>query len=157
NIQPAAVGLVLFLLAISLLWLKRSSLLAEIHGDTTTPVHALALLLSSIVIPYLFFSTLPSQDIKNILPVLPAMAILTAWGLSLVQPSVLKKSVIGCSLVWSLFQFWIGTYGLSALPQQIGIRMGWHLPQLLLLQQGLTYPPGETPFLPQRGNWHIPD
>lgn len=157
NIQLAPFDMVLFLLAVALLWLKRSSLLSTMRGDTATPAYALALLLSAIVIPYLFFSTLSSQDIKNIIPVLPAMAIITAWSLCLLQPPALKKSVIGCSMVWALFQFWMGTYGVSALPRQIGVNMGWNLPPLLLLQQGLTYPPGETPFLPRRGNWHIPD
>jgi len=157
NIHPSPFGMMLFLLAVALLWLKRSSLQSVTRGDTATPALALALLLSSVVLPYLFFSTLPSQDIKNIIPVLPALAVITAWGLSLLQPPALRKSVVGGSIVWLLFQYWIGTYGLSTLPPQVGVRLGGNLPPLLLLQQGLTYPPGEGVLLPRRENWHIPD
>jgi hypothetical protein len=155
NIHPSPFGMLLFLWAIVLLWLKRSSLRSTIYGDGMTPTLALALLLSSVALPYMFFSTLPSQDIKNIVPVLPAMAVITAWGLFSLHSIALKKGVIGCSIVWLLFQHWLGTYGLAILPSQAGISLGGNLPPLILLQQGSTLPSGEGIFLPRREKWPI--
>lgn len=155
NAHPSPFGIMLFLYAVALLWLKRSSLRSKIPGDGVTLMRTLALLLSSVVLPYVFFSTLPSQDIKNIIPVLPAMAVITACGLSLLHPLALKKGVVGCSVVWLLFQYWLGTYGLAILPSQMGMSLGGNLPPLILLQQGSTLPSGEGVFLPRREHWPI--
>lgn len=156
NVHTAPYGMLLFLLALACLWWPRAPGLCTRDTAPAAPGSRLLLLLSSMVIPGVFFTTLPSQDIKNILPVLPGMALITAWGLTVLPPRRLRHSLILGSVCWSLVQYWLGSYGYAGLPQQLEVSLGGQLPPLLLTQQGLTYPPGETPFLPRREHWPIP-
>src|SRR5262249_41820115 len=92
---------------------------------------------------------------KNILPVLPAMAVVTAWGPSLLQPPAVKQIMLGGGIVWFLCQLWLGGYGCSILPPQVYVRLGWGLPQPCLLQQSSTHSPGGGGFLARKEKWSI--
>lgn len=154
NVHLTLVGLGIFLLAMVILVVKRSVFLSAMHLRVSNPAYGLWILLSAVLLPYLFFSTLPSQDSKNIVPILPAMAVITAWGLTLVHTALLKKTLIGVIIAWSLFQCWIGTYGVPGLPQQVGVSPGWNIPPLLLWHQGFMYP-HQAFILPRREHWPI--
>jgi 4-amino-4-deoxy-L-arabinose transferase-like glycosyltransferase len=78
-------GTVLFLFAATILWVKRSCLIPRAVMGKLTPSQGFFILLFSVLVPLLFFSTLRNQDLKNLLPIYPGMAVITAWGLSLPQ------------------------------------------------------------------------
>lgn len=153
--QTTLVGLLLLLLALVILWRKRSSFRGRDGQTLNGARYHLWVLLSAVFLPYLFFTTLPSQDIKNITPILPAVALVSAWGLVLLSRSVLKYTLMGVSIVWFLFHFWLATYGWSALPPYIGMRIGENLPWLLFVRQGSAQ--ADSPFFmsPQRKHWPL--
>lgn len=154
NVHLTFVGFGIFLLALAILLVKRPTFLSETRGGTGKPIYSLCILLASIFVPYLFFTLLRSQDPKNIGPVLPAIAVVTAWGLTLLLPAPLKRALIGLSVTWSLFHYWLGMYGLPAFPQQVGWQVREDMYSPMLWQQGLVYPaPGF--LLPRREHWPI--
>lgn len=157
NLHTTHFGMVIFLLAAVTLAMQWSSLPSTAHiGKAKEPLHLFLLLLSAFIFPLLFFTSLPSQDHKNILPVLPAIAVISAWGLLSLRSSPTKKVLIGSYIAWSLFQFWIGTYGLRVLPREM--RFQWGSPQLapLIISQASSIP-GSWLNLPRRENWNIPE
>ncbi|MGE0684173.1 MAG: hypothetical protein AB7P69_25100 [Candidatus Binatia bacterium] len=154
QLHTTLAGLLLFFIALIVLWIKRSSFHERSEQDVNDSLHGLWMLLSAVFLPYLFFSTLPSQDPKNITPILPAVAVVSAWGLVLLSRSILKYTLLGVSIVWFLFQFCLATYGCSALPSHIGMRLGANLPGLIFVRQGSTEP-NLSFMLPQREYWPI--
>lgn len=154
QVHTTFAGFLLFLVALPILWIKRASFRGQDKQGVHDSLSGLWMLLSAVFLPYLFFTTLPSQDLKNITPILPAVAVVSAWGLALLSHSMLKYTVIGLSSVWFLCQFWLATYGYSGLPPQVGLRLGANLPWLIFVRQGSSEP---TPFfmLPQREHWPI--
>lgn len=154
NVHLMLVGLSIFLVAAVILCAKCAALQVEVRAGSGKPAYSLFLLLASILLPYLFFTTMPSQDHKNTLPVLSAIAVLSAWGLTLVRTPILKETLIGLSIAWCLFHYWLGTYGMPVLPQQMRLGVGGSLSQLLLWQQGLQYP-APAFLLPRREHWPL--
>ncbi|MBI2883468.1 MAG: glycosyltransferase family 39 protein [Candidatus Methylomirabilis oxyfera] len=158
NLHTTPFGMVMFLLAAVILWMKWSSLPSKVHVDRIKgSLYLFLLLFSAFVVPLVFFTSLPSQDPKNILPVLPAIAVITACGLLSLRSLPMKKILIGSCIVWSLFQFWIGTYGLRELPNnEVRFQLGSpHLVPLIIYQAPMI--PGVWLSLPRRDNWKIPE
>lgn len=154
NWHTTLAGTVLFVLAGAILWRNRSAFAGQKIHTVPSAMHNLCLLFSSVLLAYVFFSTLPSQDQKNITPILPGVAIISAWGLSLLHPVMLKKVVIGVSVVWFAAQFWLMTYGWAALPPVVAVPLGKTLPRLTLIQQGasdlVTFP-----LSPKQEHWPL--
>ncbi len=157
NLHTTPLGMVIFLGAAAILWAKRSSLPSEALMGKLGLSYGLFFLLSAVLIPLMIFATGRAQDPKNIAPVLPVIAVVSAWGLLALKPSLLKKALIGFAIVVSLFQFWIGTYGVQAIPQEVGLSVGWNLPTLLIYRQASAMPLEPFDSLPKRENWSAPD
>lgn len=153
-VRTTPFGAVIFLLATGILWLRWSRLRPKpVLGDFN-PVDGLSILFSSILIPVVFFSILRSQDLKNLLPVLPATAVVSAWGLSVLRPLALKRAVIGFGIAGSLFQLWIGTYGLQSFAGGVGFHAGPGQPAFFLFPVASASPVAFL-NLPRRENWKI--
>ncbi len=148
------VGLGLFLAGVALLWHNRMAFARQKIAAPSSALHGFVLLFVSIAVAYLFFSTLPSQDQKNITPVLPAMAVVAAWGSAFVPKSKWRSFAGGGVVVLLLMQFWLASYGWRALPGLIEISLHEALPRLALLRQGS---PESAPYfaLPQQEHWPI--
>ncbi|MBI3245235.1 MAG: glycosyltransferase family 39 protein [Deltaproteobacteria bacterium] len=148
------VGLGLFVAGLVVLWRQRAAFAGQKISDASSAVHGLGLLLASIMVSYLFFSTLPSQDQKNITPILPAMAVVSAWGVSFLPRSRWRSYGGSGVMLWLLVQFWLASYGWRAVPNVIEIPLHEALPRLALLRQGS---PESAPYfaLPQREHWPI--
>ncbi len=157
NLHTTPFGTVIFLSAAVILWVKRPCPLSEVVTDKLRPLYSCLILLCSILVPLVFFSTLRPRDLKNIAPVLPAIAVISSWGLSLFEPNGLKKGLIGFAIVASLFQFWVGTYGVQALPQEVGLRLGSRLHPFLIYRQATANPDEGFHLLPRREHWPIPE
>ena len=146
-------GTVLFLFAATILWVKRSCLLPRAVMGKLTPSQGFFILLFSVLVPLLFFSTLRNQDLKNLLPIYAGMAVITGWGLSLLSPTPLRKALIGFGIAGSLFQFWIGTHGFP-FPQGVGAQPRSGEPVLLMFRAASSNPEAFL-SLPLRENWNI--
>lgn len=149
-------GLLLFLIAIVVLWKQWPVVIHEEAREGTFPGYEVFLLLSSLLVAYLFFTTLPSQDTKNTAPMMPAMALVTAWGLMLVRSTWLRRLLVGGGGAGMVFQFWLGTYGLAAFPQEISIATRPDMPWVTLIRQA-PMANDTTFFLPQRAEWPLTD
>lgn len=154
NGHLALVGLGLFVMGLVLLWRKRTAFAGQKISDASSALHGLGLLLASITVSYLFFSTLPSQDQKNITPILPAMAVVSAWGVSFIGRPRWRRLGMSVGVLWLLVQFGLATYGLRALPTTLEIPLSGALPRLALFRQGSSE--SSSYFaLPQREQWPL--
>lgn len=148
------VGLGLFLAGVVLLWHNRAAFAGQKIAAPSSTLHGFVLLFVSIAVAYLFFSTLPSQDQKNITPILPAMAVIAAWGVAFIPKSQWRSFAGGGVVLWLLGQFWLASFGWRALPSVIEIPLHRDLPRLALFRQGS--PDSSIYFaLPQREHWPI--
>lgn len=134
---------------------NRSRITTGTSATGLKPSYAFLTLLSSICLPFIVFATFRAQDGKNIVPIVSAVAVASAWGLSLLRRSRLKTALIGMFVAWSLFQLWIWTYtyGLPVLPQTAVARA-------TILDKLVPFIFRQAPFtlgLPRRENWKIPD
>lgn|GEM_PF-4597675 len=154
NLQTSLLGTLVFLVALIVLWRKRAAFAGQRALAVTHPLHGLCLLGVAIVVPYLFFSTLPSQDHKNITPISPAMAVVSAWGLSLLARRIVKRVVVIGITICSLFQYSIATYGCRLLPPSVDVYLGKSLPWLTVMRQGWTKPTAYY-MLPVQEHWPI--
>jgi 4-amino-4-deoxy-L-arabinose transferase-like glycosyltransferase len=149
-------GVALFLLGAIVLWIRRPAPISEERPGPANIDPGPSFVLSSVVVPLIIVSTARNQDLKHLLPVVPAMALTSAWGLSLLKPALLRNAVIGCGICVSLFAWWITSYGWSSLPWGTGVMVRRDLPKLLFFEQGS--PTGYFTFaLPRRENWRIPE
>lgn len=155
DVHTTLFGMILFLLATALLLVKRPVLLSQVFVRNAKTSHGVYFLLSSVLPPLMVFSVLPSQDPKNIAPVLPAVAVISSWGVSLLGSDRLKKALIGFAVVVSLLQFCLGTYGVPPLPEAVGLRVGSQLPDLLVYRQATANPDEAFHLLPRRENWRM--
>jgi 4-amino-4-deoxy-L-arabinose transferase-like glycosyltransferase len=155
NVVTTLLGLLLFLVGGIVVWISRPAPFAgDLSGRVDTRAHCL-FLVSAVVIPVLICATARNQDLKHVVPILPAMAAISAWGLSLLTPAVVRKVVIGVAVGCSLSQVWLCTYEVQTLPQAVGLRVKADLPPLFLYQQAAANPNVGFPLLPRRENWHI--
>lgn len=148
-------GMVLFLWAAVILWVKRHALVPEVPMGSPRLSYGLLFCLSSVCVPPMILATAPNQDPRFIAPLLPVMAVVSAWGLWSLKPSLLKKGLIGSAIVVSLFQLWLGTYGVQTLPQEVGLLVGLRLPPVLIYRQATANPDAGFHLLPRRENWRI--
>jgi 4-amino-4-deoxy-L-arabinose transferase-like glycosyltransferase len=156
NHHPTLLGLLLFVIAIGGLWKNWTMVVQNSAAQMAFPGQGVVFLASAVLVPYSFFSTLPSQDLKNIVPVTSAMAVLTAWGLMLVRATWLRRVLLTGGGVGMVVQFWLGTYGLAAFPKEI---VFWKRPgmlKLFLLRQA-PIEHNSFLFLPQQGDWRLTD
>lgn len=72
---------------------------------------ALAFLMTWALPAFLVFVLVPNKDGRNIVPLLPALAILTAAGMNALRPLILKKSAWGLLVLAALFQFYATSFG----------------------------------------------
>jgi 4-amino-4-deoxy-L-arabinose transferase-like glycosyltransferase len=153
NVHTTLFGLLIFLLGVAILWANRSSLSSEGPMGAFKRHYGLPFLLLSLFIPLMIFATARAQDPKNILPVLPSIAVVSACGLLALKPSVLKKTLIGSAISISLFNYWIGTYGLRGLPPEVGLNVGSNLPAPLIYRQASANPEEGWHKPPMREDW----
>jgi 4-amino-4-deoxy-L-arabinose transferase-like glycosyltransferase len=87
-------------------------------------------LLCWIVLPYLYFSVLHNKDVRYSMPYLPATAIITAQGLTLLRPKAAKVGVVALLALYAVFQFMGLSWGLSyrvpagLIPSHIAVSVG---------------------------------
>ncbi len=155
DVHMTPFGMALFILAVLILWVKRSTILQEAPTQKINLSHGLLFCLSSVCVPLMIFATGRSQDPRFVAPILPAIAVVSAWGLWSLKSSLLKKGLIGSAIMVSLFQLWLGTYGVRALPQEVGIWVGRQLPPILIYRQATSNPHAGSHLLPRRENWPI--
>jgi 4-amino-4-deoxy-L-arabinose transferase-like glycosyltransferase len=151
--QSSLLGLGLFVIALGVLWLRRTELHSG-EASALSPFQRVCFLLAAILIPYGFFCQLPSQDYKNVVPLLPLMAVVSAWGLSLLRSVFWRMLLVGGGGALALVQFWLGTYGVAAFPEEIAIPLRPHLPSLVVLRQA-PMDNHSFHFLPRTENWHV--
>lgn len=79
---------------------------------------------------YLLTSLFGNKDVRYTLPYLPAVAIITALGLCLLRPAVLRRGLIVLLVLYAAFEFVGASWGLSrampagTLPAHIAVRAG---------------------------------
>lgn len=64
-----------------------------------------------LLIPLLIFSLSPNKNPRFILPVLPSIGLIVAFGVSLVRLRLIKKIIISYTIIFSLFSFFAISYG----------------------------------------------
>jgi 4-amino-4-deoxy-L-arabinose transferase-like glycosyltransferase len=85
---------------------------------------------SWMAIPYVYFSISYNKDPRYTMPYLPAIAIVTALGISLLRPKVPRRFLASLSVLYSIVQFVGLSWGLSArlpyglLPGRVSVRIG---------------------------------
>jgi len=94
------------------------------------PRDAILLLLGWIVLPYAVFSIFINKDPRFTLPCLPAIGIMTAWGLMQINSPKVKVGLIILTILYAAIQFTGLSWGLSRrlpsgwLPSTVNVRVG---------------------------------
>lgn len=79
-----------------------------------------ALLLLWVLVPLLIFSFSPNKKGRFILPLLPSVALIIAFGITLIRPYLIRKAIIIFVIIFSLFSYFAISYGaISVLPENI--------------------------------------
>lgn len=150
-------GLIILLISFLALvsgWFSRS--FPQQVNQTTSKTSAFWLLLSWIIVPYVIFSTAPNQDLKHISPIVPAMALLSAWGVLAIKQRVIKLALIAVLALGGLLQFFGVSYGVSGLPKNVTWKPPLvQAPQLALFWQSRTYAENPHSYVPSQENWGI--
>lgn len=79
------------------------------------------LLLAWIGGPYLIFSLFANKAPRHIAPVLPAVALLTAWFITGIRPVLPRRILAGAAVMIALAQAWSVGFGLRFLPQAVNL------------------------------------
>jgi 4-amino-4-deoxy-L-arabinose transferase-like glycosyltransferase len=151
-------GLVTFVISLVMLISGRFSRSVLQQVNRTMPTtFAFWLLLSWIIVPYAIFSTAPNQDLKHISPIVPAIALLSAWGVLAIKQRAVKLALLIGLTLWALIQFFGISYGISGFPKT----MAWKLPlpqtpPLVLFWQNRSYTENGHSYIPFQENWKIP-
>ena len=154
HVPPSFVGLVLFVSGTSVLCRHVYTSSIETIGNLNHR-DVFYVLFSSVLVPFLFLAALPTRDLKDITPSLPAMAILSAWGLSSMRSRWAQRVVVGVGCLLLFLQFWPGSYSsIRSLEPEITLHR--RLPTLRLIHQG-SVDPNDHFLVPARENWRIED
>jgi len=82
---------------------------------------ALVLLLAWVAGPYLVFSLFANKAPRHITPVLPAVALLTAWFVVEVKAAWVRRGLAAAVVLTALLQAWMVSFGLPALPERLKV------------------------------------
>lgn len=121
------------------------------------PASEVLTLLAAIVVPFAALETLRAHDYKNIIPILPSMAAVSAYGLSFVRPRMLQRVLVGSLLVAGLAQFWAASFPISIPGGDIAVSIRRDVPPIQFWHPGADDPVDTAPFFiwPKIQRWPI--
>ena len=82
------------------------------------PGESRSIFLLWIVVPFIIFTFTANKETRFIIPILPAVAVVSAAGVMDIRNSKLKVSIISLILVYGLAQFFIMSYGIESMPDE---------------------------------------
>jgi 4-amino-4-deoxy-L-arabinose transferase-like glycosyltransferase len=105
----------------------------------------------SIIVPYILATLLPIKEQRITVPYLPAVAVISAVGLSKIRWKTLRIIAIVLVLSFGLFQWWVVSWGVSFLPDHIYWGNSWVY--LAVFDQHYVRSPRDYSLKP--GDWKI--
>lgn len=101
-----------------------------------------------IVFPLIFFTFSVNKDIRFLVPLLPAVAIITAHGLYLIKNRLIKTIAIGLIVCVGMFQFFVYSFNIPFLQER--------LPKIIVWAKIVVFYPewGYTKH-PQQEEWKV--
>jgi len=103
-----------------------------------------------IVFPLIFFTFSLNKDIRFLVPLLPAVAIITAYGLYLIKNRLIRAITIGLIVCVGVFQFFVYSFNVPFLHKE--------LPRIILWRKIVVFDPQWWYSKhPQREEWRVED
>jgi 4-amino-4-deoxy-L-arabinose transferase-like glycosyltransferase len=126
-------------------WRERAGRTRDVRASLARPA---TILMVWVLTMYVVLTLTPSKDAERYtVALLPAMAILAAWWIHQTSPAALRAVAMIAGLVIGLFNYWMLTFGIAALPREVQ----WKGLTLLSQEHNLTR------WFPYRQRWPIHD